>query len=322
MVARLDHNFLRLLCIGLLLFPVSELCAQPVEKGAGVKLINKLPSAEKPWALIIGIDSYQDANVTPLHGAANDAKRLAKALENYAGFKPEQIILLTTDAPKERQPSRRHMLLKLSNLKSLIPPDGLLLFSFSGHGVSQGGSAFLLPYDASITDDIETLKDMAIGVERVRSAIENIKVRQVLMLLDACRNDPFAGKGDTPNALTPAYEKGFSFDVANNEVEAFATLYATSKGDRAYEYTEKQQGYFSWAVVDGLSGKAADENGRVTLGSLVKYIEQIVPLQVKIDLGNRRQFPYADIGGYKANELVLSVTSRKQPLSEPPPPSG
>ena len=57
-----------------------------------------------------------------------------------------------------------------------------------------------------------------------------MKVRQVLMLLDPCCNEP--GKGDTPNALTNTLQ-GFSFDVTNSEVKAFATLYATSVGQHA-----------------------------------------------------------------------------------------
>ena len=50
-------------------------------------------------------------------------------------------------------------------------------------------------------------------------------------------------------ALPTAYTRGFNFDVANREVEAYATLDATSVGARAYEYVEKRQGYFTWAVV-------------------------------------------------------------------------
>jgi hypothetical protein len=63
---------------------------------------------------------------------------------------------------------------------------------------------------------------------------------QVMVLLDACRNDP-GGRADAPNPLTAAYMRGFSFDIANREVQAFATIYATAVGQRAYEYPEKRQ---------------------------------------------------------------------------------
>jgi formylglycine-generating enzyme required for sulfatase activity len=294
---------------------------KPDGKGVGVKPVSQLPSNEKRWALIIGIDDYQDDNIADLRGAANDAKTLAESLEKYAGFPSDQIILLGTNEPKERQPTRANILKRLSNLKTLVPKDGLLLVSFSGHGIERGNSAFLIPSDATSTDDVDLLENTALSVETIKRQVKATQVRQVLFLLDACRNDPTSGRSETNNPLTDAYKKGFSFDVANQEVEAFATIYATSVGARAYEYSEKRQGYFSWAIVEGLSGKAANANGEITLGSLVKYVENRVPKLVAIDLGaSKVQKPFAVIEGYKADELVLAIGNTiAQPIPQPLP---
>ena len=293
--------------------------AQENGKGVSVRIVRELPAREKRWALIIGIDDYDDKSISALRGAANDAKELAKALQVSAGFDESQIILLTSDAPFERQPRRANILKRLSNLKNLVRKDGLLLVSFSGHGIERGGRAFLIPSDAASTDDVDLLEDTAVSVESVKRQVRAVGVQQVLFLLDACRNDPTSGRAETVNPLTEAYQRGFSFDVQNREVEAFATLYATSVGTRAYEYAEKRQGYFSWAVVEGLSGKAANPlTGEVTLGSLIKYVEERVPKQVRIDLGAKIQKPFAVIEGYKADELVLAIgRTSAPPLAKP-----
>src|SRR5260370_1257807 len=137
--------------------------------------------------------------------------------------------------------------------------------------------------------------------------IKAIGVGQVIVLLDACRNDP-GGRADAPNNMTAAYTK-FNFDVRNREVEAFATLYATAIGQRAYEYTEKRQGYFTWAIVEALKGGAANEKGEVTLAALVKYVQDNVPKRIAIDLGGgEQQKPFATIDGYRADELVIAST--------------
>lgn len=129
------------------------------------------------------------------------------------------------------------------------------------------------------------------------------------MILDACRNDP-SGRANADNPLTAAYTRGFDFDVRNREVEAFVTLYATAIGHRAYEFKEKRQGYFTWALVEGLKGAAANERGEVTLDGLVKYLQERVPKQVKLDLGaGKTQRPFAVVEGYKADELVLAVAA-------------
>ncbi len=271
--------------------------------------ISALPVSAKRWALVIGVDKYQDPQISPLKGSDNDARLIADALVRYAGFPRDQVILLSTDQPAERQPTRVNILRRLSNLSTAVPKDGLLLVSFAGHGMERSGQAFLLPSDAQISDQISFLEETAISMNRVKERIKETGVGQVVVLLDACRNDP-GGRADAINPLSNAYTNAFNFDVRNREVQAFATVYATGIGQRAYEYTEKKQGYFSWAVVEGLKGGAANDKGEVTLSQLVKYVQDTVPKRLAIDLGStKQQRPFAMIEGYRADELVVAVTN-------------
>lgn len=287
--------------------------------------VNNLPSKAKRWALVIGVDQYKDGQISALKGSANDARNLADALVRYAGFPLDQVILLATDQPEERQPTRVNVLRRLSNLASVVPKDGLLLISFAGHGMERNGQAYLLPSDAQISNDVTFLEETAVSVARMKERIRATGVGQVIVLLDACRNDP-GGRADAPNPLTQAYTK-FNFDVRNREVQAFATLYATAVGQRAYEYSEKRQGYFTWAMVEGLKGGAANEKGEVTLAQLVKYIQEVVPKRIGIDMGaGKQQRPFAMIEGYKAEELVIAVAGSNAAAAStatlmPPPPS-
>jgi len=260
---------------------------------------------------VIGVDQYADTQITTLGGAGNDAKALARALVQYAGFPAEQVTLLASDQPAERQPTRGNILRRLSNMAAVIPPDGLLLLSFAGHGIERGGQAFLLPSDSQVSNDVDLLEQTAINVSQIKDRIKKIGVTQVLLILDACRNDP-VGRANADNPLTAAYTRGFNFDVRNREVQAFATLYATEVGHRAYEYKEKKQGYFTWILVEALRGGAANEKGEVTLGGLVKYLQERVPKRVLQDLGaGKDQKPFAVIEGYRADELVLSIRDPK-----------
>ena len=294
--------------------PQAKSTTQPTSAPAGstVSQMNKittLPVGPKRWALVIGVDKYMDPQISPLKGSDNDARLIADALVRYAGFPQDQVILLSTAQPMERQPTRVNILRRLSNLSTAVPKDGLLLVSFAGHGMERGGQAFLLPSDAQISDQISFLEETAISINRVKERIKETGVGQVLVLLDACRNDP-GGRADAPNPLSNAYTNAFNFDVRNREVQAFATVYATGIGQRAYEYTEKKQGYFSWAVVEGLKGAAANEKGEITLAQLVKHVQETVPKRLAIDLGStKQQRPFAIIEGYRAEQLVLAVTN-------------
>jgi tetratricopeptide (TPR) repeat protein len=290
--------------------PATSTISSPA--GSTVSQLNQittLPIGPKRWALVIGVDKYMDPQISPLKGSDNDARLIADALVRYAGFPQDQVILLSTAQPMERQPTRVNILRRLSNLSTAVPKDGLLLISFAGHGMERSGQAFLMPSDAQISDQISFLEETAISINRVKERIKDTGVGQVLVLLDACRNDP-GGRADAPNPLSNAYTNAFNFDVRNREVQAFATVYATGIGPRAYEYTEKKQGYFSWAIVEGLKGAAANERGEITLASLVKYVQESVPKRLAIDLGStKQQRPFANIEGYRAEQLVLAVTN-------------
>jgi hypothetical protein len=307
--------FAVLVLTALVLFQTTILNAQKQDQSRRISLppssqVKELPSKNKRFALIIGVDKYADTQISTLGGATNDAKSLADALTELAGFPSDQVMLLASGGPEERAPTRGNILRRLSNIASVIPPDGLFVFAFAGHGLERGGQAFLLPTDAQVSDDVDLLEQTAVNVMTVKDRIRKAGVRQVLMILDACRNDP-AGRANADNPLTQAYTKAFNFDVSNREVTAFATLYATQVGHRAYEYKEKHQGYFTWALVEGLKGAAANEKGEVTLSSLVNYLQQRVPKKVLIDLGSgKEQKPFAVVEGYRADELVIAVPGK------------
>jgi hypothetical protein len=285
--------------------------AQPADRGVRVSNVKSLPTNAKRYALVIGVDQYADTQITTLGGASNDARSLANTLVQSAGFPSEQVTLLASDQPAERQPTRGNILRRLSNLAAVIPPDGLLLLSFAGHGIERSGQAFLLPSDSQVSNDVDLLEQTAINVAQVKDRVRKIGVKQVLMIIDACRNDP-VGRANADNPLTAAYTKGFNFDLRNREVEAFATLYATQVGHRAYEFKEKKQGYFTWILVEALRGGAANDKGEVTLAGLVSYLQERVPKRVLQDLGpGKEQKPFAVIEGYRADELVLAVRGPK-----------
>ncbi len=270
--------------------------------------VNVLPAHTKRWALLIGVDQYEDTNITPLRGAANDAHSLRATLIKYAGFPPDQVIVLATSEPAERRPTRTNVLKRLSNLAGLVPKDGLLLISFAGHGIDRQGRGFLIPSDATLTEDLGLLEETAVSVNHIKQRIKDTGVQQVMILLDACRSYP-TGRSNSSNPLTTGFTKGFNFDVHNREVAAFAVLYATALGDRAYEYGEKRRGYFSWAITQALSGAAANERGEVTLRSVVKYLEDTVPKLVALEYGARTtQKPFALVEGYRADELVVAFS--------------
>ena len=61
---------------------------------------------------------------------------------------------------------------------------------YAGHGLEVGGTNYLIPVDAKLETDLD-VSDEAISLERMMAAIQGAR-RLKLVVLDACRNNPFA----------------------------------------------------------------------------------------------------------------------------------
>src|ERR1044071_7860629 len=222
--------------------------------------VKSLPREERRFALVIGVDEYQDeGRIKKLDGAVNDAKAIAETLKQYAGFPDRNVFLLTSDARVSHLPTRNNILTYLKALAGLVTKDGqngLLLVYFAGHGKAPSSEPYLLPLDMNIPDYSNT----AISATEIKQIIQQKQVEQVILIIDACRRDPFTDRSGEDSSLTDAY-KGFSFGAANRDIKAFATLYATGLHQYAYEFDAdgKKRGYFSYSLEKGLKGAAANE---------------------------------------------------------------
>lgn len=132
--------------------------------------------SESRAALVIGNADYQ---VGKLKNPVNDAKAVASKLEKL-GFK---VIL------RENQ-SREAMHQAISAFSEQLTTGGVGLFYYAGHGMQIKGRNFLIPVDADIQheDDIEF---RGIDANMVLSRMEKARTRVNLVVLDACRNNPF-----------------------------------------------------------------------------------------------------------------------------------
>ncbi len=130
-------------------------------------------------ALVIGNSSYK--NVSPLENPVNDANDMAVALEKL-GFE----VIKGTDADRVQM-----MRLIRRFGERLAARKGVGLFFYAGHGVEVRRDNYLIPIDADITREVET-EFYAIEVNMVLKNMEDAGNGFNIVLLDACRNNPFS----------------------------------------------------------------------------------------------------------------------------------
>ena len=143
--------------------------ARPVQAAA--------PMSEPRHALVVGNSSYATA---PLLNATNDAQAVAKVLEK-AGF---TVDLKLNASQKQLQDA-------VTTFGDRLKGGGAGLFYFAGHGVQIKGRNFLMPVGADIKREDE-VPYKAVDVQQVLDKMETAKNRINVVVLDACRDNPFA----------------------------------------------------------------------------------------------------------------------------------
>jgi peptidoglycan hydrolase-like protein with peptidoglycan-binding domain len=129
-------------------------------------------------ALVIGNGAYGNA-AEPLKNPVNDARAMAAALR-AAGFE----VILRENA------TRRAFVEALHEFAGKVPPGGVGLFYYAGHGLQVRGVNYLLPVDVTLANEYD-LKYESIDVNDVLDRLEESRARLSLVVLDACRNNPF-----------------------------------------------------------------------------------------------------------------------------------
>ena len=140
--------------------------------------------AQNRHALIIGIDDY--THVAPLLKARNDAMAIAATLDG-AGFQTDLVL----DA------DQLEMATSLARLANRIAPGDEVVFFFAGHGVEIDGRNYLLPADVPMANPGQeiVLLSRALEVTTILDTLRGQGARISLLILDACRDNPFPQQG-------------------------------------------------------------------------------------------------------------------------------
>ena len=133
---------------------------------------------EKRVALVIGNGAYTKE---PLVNPANDARLVAATLRQL-GF---EVLDFKDLGVKELRRVTREFAQRLAR------EDGVGIFYYAGHGVEINGRNYLLPVDIEVSDE-EQIKDDSMDLEEsLMDRLEKSKKRVNLIILDACRDNPF-----------------------------------------------------------------------------------------------------------------------------------
>ena len=224
---------------------------------------------ENSWALIIGIDKYQ--NVQELDYAVKDAQSIRNILINSLDFSKDNITIL-----KNEEATKSRIIQEFSNITKQAEVNDRVLIFFAGHGETEdlpggGEIGYLLPVDGDQSD----LYVSAIEMNELQTISLRSKAKHILYLVDACYGGiSTVGARGLDSEVTPNYL---------DKILKYKSRQIISAGGRDEQVIEKSEWGHSAFTKNLLSGLRewnadSDDDGFITADELGTYLRRQVPI--------------------------------------------
>jgi len=219
------------------------------------------PQYDNSWALVIGIDRYVHAS--PLDIACADAESVTEVLVGELGFPATNVHMLLND-----QATRATIMERFLAFETLSPDDRLVFF-FAGHGATVSGQrgpiGYLVPVDGKLDD-----KSTLIRWDDLTRNAEIIPAKHILFVMDACYS------GLAMLRATGIGEQRFVSDMLQRLSRQVITAGKADEKVADGGGPTGRNSIFTGHLLEGLRGKAANENGVLTASYLMNYVYQSV----------------------------------------------
>ncbi|HXI08749.1 MAG: caspase family protein [Bradyrhizobium sp.] len=207
-------------------FSMSGCFAQTAPEGTSASLLR---GPEQRVALVIGNAHYK--NAPELANPDNDANAMAQFL-NKAGFEVTSAIDLT-------QNDMIRVVQDFSSKVAARGPNTVAMVYYAGHGVQLAGENYLVPVDANVSTPNE-LTGNSLRLVDLMATLESIPSRMRIVLLDACRNNPFPGVNDAGRGLAIV-------DAPNGSIVGYSTAPGTEALDGDGDHSPYTQAFLKLA---------------------------------------------------------------------------
>jgi hypothetical protein len=184
------------------------------------------------FALVIGNAAYDGE--AALANSCNDANDMAAALTSI-GWRVTKVI----------DGDRKTMNRAVATFRDLLAGsrNATALLFYAGHGIQIGGTNYLIPVKENFESPDDVVSD-AVSLQTILNAFDDAKVATNIVILDACRDNPFVKK----NSRSLGGSRGLTVVNKSPNVEGSAVLFSTAPGDTAAD-GKGRNGVFTQALL-------------------------------------------------------------------------
>jgi len=228
------------------------------------------PPSQTRWAILIGIQKYDDAKLSGLTTPVADAKLLRDMLVKRYGVPPIRALLL-------EDVSLVRLKEAIPGLLDQVPAEGSLIVYFGGHALRDyDGKVYLAPKEFNREQPAATGLSLQWLVDRM----EQCKAKEKLLLLDACQATP----GIDPQK-EPSTAEMFQSLVAPAGRAALRTVTGMAsclEGQRGHVLADGQHGLFASSLAQGYAGDGdKNRDGRLEPTELFAFLGESMAASAK-----------------------------------------
>jgi WD40 repeat protein/uncharacterized caspase-like protein len=227
----------------------------------------------KLWILLVGVNQYQDTSIPSLQYSALDCQGLGEALKDATEAFPAKEARIHHDFAS--QPPRLQIVRNSwQHIVTSAKPQDTVLFYFSGHGFFDSNSQQVV---LCLSDtQKERLRETGLGLQELLQWLSRCKASQQLVWLDACHSGGMTLRGslggDRAGLANPTSELVKVLRQKAAKSQGFYALLSCDRTQQSWEFPELGHGVFTYYLMRGLRGEAADAQGIIEADALYQYV--------------------------------------------------
>jgi formylglycine-generating enzyme required for sulfatase activity len=216
-------------------------------------LLSAFPAAAQRVALVIGNNQYSELpGNMQLTSPVHDAEDIAAQLKTL-GY-----TLVTGGAVTDA--TRDKITTATEQFATAARGAEAAVFYFSGHGIQVGDDNYLLPSDTPKLTGLSTLNNRAVLLRNsVMVALEEADAKSKVIILDCCRDNPFASQLSQALAQVGKSIKTKSVGEITGYGPGFYLAFATSPGQTAADGNGARNSPFTAAMLRAIPTGAAKD---------------------------------------------------------------
>lgn len=241
------------------------------------------PGRPQLQVLAVGVNRYRNA-LLDLSFSVPDARGVAALFRNVGKRLFRDVVvteLYDADATRARIRTR------LGELRATHPEDVVVVY-LAGHGDTVDDDWFFIPHELTQPERSDMLRRDGLSSRELAEALKAMPARKVVVLIDACKSGAAVGgfRGLEERRLLAQLSRASGTHL----------IAATTKEQLAAELHALGHGVFTYALLEGLGGKAATDGRDITARKLMVYVEQALP-ELSKRYRAEEQFPVVNSTG-------------------------